>query len=264
MFVYQLPSTTQLKTPGFSSRSPSTIFSRSGGSSHTLTPSRQPSHNLDPLPSKRICFYKSGDPQFGGLRMVINRRTFKSFEALLDGLSTKVPLPFGVRNITTPRGLHAVHTLDQLEDGGSYICSDSRKVKPINLALARKKLPPWYNRRGAGPVVMVHTPRRLTVFRNGEPAGSQMVTLKKRSTQSFEVVLQALSELMQFPVVKLHATDGRRVDGLQALILCSGTVVAAGKEPFKPGNYDVHRSPAPKRPPGTRPGSRKIRPKETI
>ncbi|CAL8398794.1 unnamed protein product [Arctogadus glacialis] len=257
--------------------------SRSGGSSHTLTPSRQPSHNLDPLPSKRICFYKSGDPQFGGLRMVINRRTFKSFEALLDGLSTKVPLPFGVRNITTPRGLHAVHTLDQLEDGGSYICSDSRKVKPINLALARKKLPPWYNarpgtgrrravqvgrmypgagkqRRGAGPVVMVHTPRRLTVFRNGEPAGSQTVTLKKRSTQSFEVVLQALSELMQFPVVKLHATDGRRVDGLQALILCSGTVVAAGKEPFKPGNYDVHRSPAPKRPPGTRPGSRKIRP----
>ena len=221
--------------------------SRSGGSSHTLTPSRQPSHNLDPLPSKRICFYKSGDPQFGGLRMVINRRTFKSFEALLDGLSTKVPLPFGVRNIATPRGLHAVHTLDQLEDGGSYICSDSRKVKPINLALARKKLPPWYNarpgtgrrravqvgrmypgagkqRRGAGPVVMVHTPRRLTVFRNGEPAGSQMVTLKKRSTQSFEVVLQALSELMQFPVVKLHATDGRRVSAHWPDALTSGSV----------------------------------------
>ena len=166
--------------------------------------------------------------------MVINRRTFKSFEALLDGLSTKVPLPFGVRNITTPRGLHAVRTLDQLEDGGSYICSDSRKVKPIDLTLARKKLPPWYNarpgtgrrravqagrmhpgaagkqRRAAGPV-MVHTPRRLTVFRNGEPAGSQTVMLKKRSTQSFEAVLESLSELMQFPVVKLHSTDGRRV-----------------------------------------------------
>jgi hypothetical protein len=54
-----------------------------------------------------------------------------------------------------------------------------------------------------------------------------------------------------------------QVDGLQALIMCSGTVVAAGKEPFKPGNYDVHRSPAPKRPPGTRPGSRKIRPSES-
>ena len=44
-----------------------------------------------------------------------------------------------------------------------------------------------------------------------------------------------------------------QVDGLQALILCAGTVVAAGKEPFKPGNYDVQRSPAPKRPPGNRP-----------
>ncbi|CAL8293672.1 unnamed protein product [Lota lota] len=258
--------------------------SGSGGSSHTLTTSRQPSHTLDPLPSKRICFYKSGDPQFGGLRMVINRRTFKSFEALLDSLSTKVPLPFGVRNITTPRGVHAVHTLEQLEDGKSYICSDSRKVKPINLALARKKLPPWYNarpgtgRRKAAQVakmypgggkhrhagqVVVRTPRRLMVFRNGEPAVYQTVMLKKKSTQSFEVLLQYLSELMQFPVVKLHSVDGRRVDGLPALILCSGTVVAAGKEPFKSGNYDMQRSPAPNWLPTNRMGPRKIRPSES-
>ncbi|KAK0141662.1 Oxygen-regulated protein 1 [Merluccius polli] len=254
--------------------------SGSGGSVHTLTTSRQPSHALDPLSSKRICFYKSGDPQFGGLRMVINRRTFKSFEALLDSLSKKVPLPFGVRNITTPRGVHAVHTLDQLEDGKSYICSDSRKVKPINLAQARKKLPPWYNARpgtgrrrvvqlarmypGGGkpqhpePVVL-RTLRRLTMCRNGEPATRQTVTLKKKSMQSFEVLLEHLSELMQFPVVKLHTADGRRVDGLPALILCSGMVVAAGKEPFKPGNYYMQRSPAPKWPPANRLGLRKIR-----
>lgn len=32
-----------------------------------------------------------------------------------------------------------------------------------------------------------------------------------------------------------------QVDGLAALILCSGVVVAAGKEPFKLGNYGFHR-----------------------
>jgi len=216
--------------------------SRSWGSGRSLTDSRQLSHALDPVPSKRICFYKSGDPQFGGLRLVINRRTFKSFDALLDSLSTKVPLPFGVRNITTPRGVHAVRTLDQLEDGKSYICSDSRKVKPIDLAQARRKLPPWYNARpgtgrrravqlagmynGAGkplrPVtVVVRTPQRLTVFRNGEPAVSQTVTLQKRSRQSFEVLLESVSELLQFPVLKLHTVDGRRVSPSRTLRITS-------------------------------------------
>lgn len=32
-----------------------------------------------------------------------------------------------------------------------------------------------------------------------------------------------------------------QVDGLAALILCSGVVVAAGSELFKPGNFSVHR-----------------------
>lgn len=32
-----------------------------------------------------------------------------------------------------------------------------------------------------------------------------------------------------------------QVDGLAALILCSGVVVAAGNEPFRLGNYSFHR-----------------------
>lgn len=33
-----------------------------------------------------------------------------------------------------------------------------------------------------------------------------------------------------------------QVDGLTALILCSGVVVAAGNEPFRLGNYSFHRT----------------------
>lgn len=156
--------------------------------------------------------------------MVINNRTFKTFDALLDSLSKKVPLPFGVRNITTPRGIHAINTLDELEDGKSYICSESRKVKPIDLALAQRKLPPWYHARPVSshrrtarknihredPVV-IRTPKKLMVFRNGYPSVWHSVLLNKKTTPSYQSILGHISELMQFHVNKLHTPDGRRV-----------------------------------------------------
>ncbi|KAL1270802.1 hypothetical protein QQF64_029818 [Cirrhinus molitorella] len=92
-------------------------------SGHTQMTSR-PLHITEPTASKRVCFYKSGDSQFSGLPVVINSRTFKTFDALLDSLSKRVPLPFGVRTITTPHGHTAVQSLDQLHHGHSYICSD--------------------------------------------------------------------------------------------------------------------------------------------
>ncbi|XP_061613758.1 oxygen-regulated protein 1-like [Phyllopteryx taeniolatus] len=236
---------------------------QSSGSLRTIGTLRHASVT-NPIPSKRVCFYKSGDPQFSGLRMVVNNRTFKTFDALLDSLSKKVPLPFGVRNITTPRGVHAINTLDELEDGKSYICSDSRKVKPINLALARKKLAPWYHARpassrrrtlqrprafpGRQEPVLVHTPKRLVVFRNGDPSVKHKVVIQKRSSTTFEWILEYISEMMQFHVVKLHTADGRRVEGLPSLILCSGVVVAAGKETFRPANYNTQKSPGSRRP----------------
>uniref|UniRef100_A0A4W5P369 Doublecortin domain-containing protein n=1 Tax=Hucho hucho TaxID=62062 RepID=A0A4W5P369_9TELE len=250
----------------------------SSGSGHTVTTSRHP-YITDPIASKHVCFYKSGDPQFSGLRMAINNRTFKTFDALLDSLSKKVPLPFGVRNITTPRGVHAVHTLDELEDGKAYICSDQRKVKPINMAAASKKLPPWYHARPMSarrralqlakqnpgrPMrkrkpVTVRTPKRLMVFRNGDPSVKHNMMLQKRTTPTFEALLDYVSELMHFPVVKLHTPDGRRVDGLPALILCSGIVVAAGREAFKSGNYKTQKSSAPTWLPARRMASKRLK-----
>ncbi|KAK3566771.1 hypothetical protein QTP86_004527 [Hemibagrus guttatus] len=236
---------------------------QSPGNSHTLVPSRQP-YMSKPFASRRVCFYKSGDAQFSGLPVVINNRTFKTFEALLDSLSKRVPLPFGVRIITTPRGHTAVCALDQLHDGHSYICSDKRTVKPIDLEQARRKPPPWYharpvssrrprerqsplprNSRWSEHAALLHTPKRLVVFRNGDPEVKHTLLLQKRTTHSFEALLDHISEVMCFPVRRLHTPDGRRVDGLPALILCSGVLVAAGREPFRKGNYDVQKPFAP-------------------
>ncbi|NWH75689.1 RP1 protein, partial [Piaya cayana] len=210
----------------------------------------------EPVVAKRICFYKSGDPQFNGIKMVVNNRSYKTFDALLDSLSKRVPLPFGVRNISTPKGRHSITNLEDLEDGKSYICSHQRKMKPINLEQASKKPLPWQisrpvsARRRAVQLAReseggfghreakITTPKKMLVFKNGDVRLRRTIVLGKKNTQTFEAFLDYMSELMQYPVVKLYTTDGRKVPNLQALILCSGAVVAAGREPFKPSNYN--------------------------
>ncbi|XP_036451848.1 LOW QUALITY PROTEIN: oxygen-regulated protein 1 [Colossoma macropomum] len=234
--------------------------------------SRPPASSRELRASKRVCFYKSGDPQFSGHRIVINSRTFKTFDALLDALSKKVPLPFGVRTITTPKGTHAVQSLDDLRDGASYVCSDQRRVKPLNLDEVNRRQVPWnttrltssgrQGRRGLirqlvkknevvrttkvmNTTVAVWTPKRLVVFKNRDPTTKRTVVLQRRTAPTFEALLDYLSQMLQFPVVKLYTADGRRVEGLPALILCSGIVVAAGNEPFRLSNYNFQGSSQP-------------------
>nr|XP_019957663.1 PREDICTED: oxygen-regulated protein 1-like [Paralichthys olivaceus] len=243
------------------------VLELSSGSGQTL-PCRPLQPISDPSASKRLCFYKSGDYKFSGHRMVINARTFKTFDALLDALSKKVPLPFGVRTITTPRGIHLVKGLDDFHDGGSYVCSDQKRVKPLNLAEVNRRQVPWNTTRplstgrrrrfqfgqfrGRNEVVnrptkvsermTLRTPKRLVVVKNKDPTVKCTIVLQRRTAPTFDALLDYLSQILQFPVLKLFSTDGRRVDGLAALILCSGVVVAAGNEPFRLGNYSFHRT----------------------
>ncbi|NXP78843.1 RP1 protein, partial [Ramphastos sulfuratus] len=240
------------------SETPSTSYSVNQPNSSESEQSSPPRHlNLtEPVVAKRICFYKSGDPQFNGIKMVVNNRSYKTFDALLDSLSKRVPLPFGVRNISTPKGRHSITNLEDLEDGKSYICSHQRKMKPINLEQASRKPLPWQisrpvsarrravqlargNEDGYGHrEVRITTPKKMLVFKNGDVRLRRTIVLGKKNTQTFEAFLDYMSELMQYPVAKLYTTDGRKVPNLQALVLCSGAVVAAGREPFKPSNYD--------------------------
>ncbi|KAI5242601.1 Oxygen-Regulated Protein 1 [Manis pentadactyla] len=243
------------------SKTPSTTVSMIHATSpEGQVPSPRRMSFTHPVVAKKISFYKSGDPQFGGVRVVVNPRSFKTFDALLDNLSRKVPLPFGVRNISTPRGRHSITSLEELEDGESYLCSHGRKVKPVDLDKARQRPRPWLSSRAisahahrspaAATPSRLRALRRLVVFRNGDPKTRCTVFLSRRVTQSFDALLQHLTEVMRRPVTKLYATDGRKVLSLQAVILSSGAVVAAGREPFKPGNYDVQKCLLPARLPG--------------
>lgn len=68
-------------------RPPSKHASPLPGSAHS---NLRLAHVTRATPAKRITFFKSGDSQFGGIRMAIHKRSFKCFDALLDDLSQKV------------------------------------------------------------------------------------------------------------------------------------------------------------------------------
>ncbi|KAM8967369.1 oxygen-regulated protein 1 [Pelodytes ibericus] len=234
------------------------------------TGSVQQSYLAKPSSAKKLCFYKSGDPQFNGIKMVVTNRSFKTFDALLDSLSKKVPLPFGVRNITTPRGIHHVTTLEDLEDGKSYICSHQKKIKPINLDRASKKPLLWQSSRpiSAGRraaqlarhnevvpfqrenTIVIGNSKKLVIYKNGDTEFKHNIVFNKKSMQSFEALLEEITEALQFPVFKLYNTDGRRILSIHALLLSSGTIVAAGREPFKHANYEAKREFLPAKLPG--------------
>ncbi|CAB1330533.1 unnamed protein product [Coregonus sp. 'balchen'] len=173
------------------------------------------SHLIAAPPAKRITFYKRGDDQFAGVRMAVHKRSFKCFDALLDDLSQKVPLTFGVRTVTTPRGIHSIKHLEQLEDGGCYLCSDRRQAKPINMELAGKRPALWHHNS--------HTPtrqRRILLVRNSDPAVRRSVILSRRSTRSLRVFLEDISELMRCHVRKLYTLEGRKKSYANGLGTC--------------------------------------------
>nr|XP_028577605.1 retinitis pigmentosa 1-like 1 protein [Podarcis muralis] len=219
-------------------------------------------------PAKKITFYKSGDPQFGGVKMAINQRSFKSFNALMDDLSHRVPLPFGVRTITTPRGIHCISTLDQLEDGGCYLCSDKKYVTPISIGPAGRRAAPQKVgqpasalRRAAqdikredNPATFAQQspriPKKVTLVKNGDVGTRRPIILNRRNARSFKTLLDEISEIMQFTVKKLYTLDGKRIDNMQALLHCPNVLVCVGREPFKPIVVENPRKPSSEKLPG--------------
>uniref|UniRef100_A0A8C5DK44 Doublecortin domain-containing protein n=1 Tax=Gouania willdenowi TaxID=441366 RepID=A0A8C5DK44_GOUWI len=175
-------------------------------------------HVTSAAPAKRITFYKSGDSQFEGVRMAVHKRSFKCFDALLDDLSQKVPLPFGVRTVTTPRGTHTIKHLEQLQDGGCYLCSDQRQAKPINMEmLNNKRANVWHqhsrrphrpesSKASPGHAHLPYRQRRILLVSNMDPGLRRSVLLSRRSTRSLGTFLEEASQLMQFHVRKLYTS----------------------------------------------------------
>ncbi|XP_032326727.1 LOW QUALITY PROTEIN: retinitis pigmentosa 1-like 1 protein [Camelus ferus] len=206
------------------------------------------------MPAKKITFLKRGDPRFAGVRLAVHQRVFRSFGALMDELSQRMPLSFGVRSVTTPRGLHGLSALEQLQDGGCYLCSDKKPPKtPIGPGRPPGRSPPAQPSRDfegrceapgtSSSCKSLKTPRRITLVKNGDPRLQQTVVLSHRNTRNLSAFLSKASDLLHFPVKQVYTTSGKKVDSLKGLLCNPPVLVCAGHEPFRPlAMEDVRRN----------------------
>lgn len=185
-------------------------------------PARPPLHqrSIVGAKSRMIQFYKDGDNAFKPVKMAINSQRYRTFDALLDDLSEKIPLPFGVRNIQTPLGVHHVYSTTQLEDGKSYVCSSKKRIKQIEYSENKLRkgwsyttatnatrqeeaapLPGWARKIRAFTIVnsLVRDarPKVITVYKNGHISTKIKVLLNPRTMESYETVLKDMANSLK-------------------------------------------------------------------
>lgn len=85
--------------------------------------------NLSYWKARRLIFYRNGDPFFPGVEYRFKPgRDVTSLESLLDKISPKMDLPRGARYVFSMDG-DRKYTLDELEDGASYVLSSLKVFK---------------------------------------------------------------------------------------------------------------------------------------
>jgi hypothetical protein len=61
--------------------------------------------------------------------------------------------------------------------------------------------------------VQVRSPKKVRVYRNGDPSEHHVLLLNRRTAQSFEHVMDDLSGMFSFQCAKLYTQDGKPVSG---------------------------------------------------
>ncbi|KAF6032494.1 DCLK3 [Bugula neritina] len=94
---------------------------------------------------KKVTFFNNGDKFSKGKKLFITPHRYLSFQDLLGDLTNKLPstssLPYGVRQIYTPRGGRRIRDIEHLQDGQEYVCAGFESFKAMNYGT--QALDPW-------------------------------------------------------------------------------------------------------------------------
>ncbi|XP_064208784.1 serine/threonine-protein kinase DCLK1a isoform X3 [Anguilla rostrata] len=207
----------------------------------------------------KVRFYRNGDRYFNGIVYAVSQDRFRSFDALLADLtrtlSDNVNLPQGVRTIYTVDGSKKITGIDQLVEGGSYVCSSIEPFKKLDYT--KNVHPNWcVNPRASGtsraPPSLASAmggtpetreakdfirPKLVTVVRSGvRPRKAVRVLLNRKTAHSFEQVLCDITDAIKLDsgvVKRLYALDGKQVMCLQDFFGDDDIFIACGPEKFR-------------------------------
>ncbi|XP_065291487.1 echinoderm microtubule-associated protein-like CG42247 isoform X3 [Dermacentor albipictus] len=173
-----------------------------------------------------VTFFANGDPFSSGVRVSINPgRDFKTMESLYDYISQRLDVSNGVRVIFTLDG-KKVPSLDDLEDGASYVASGTRAFAPLAYGQARSRI---LQRSDEDPSRLIHPVghkkptakggsvslpgsggrddgRVIDVVSSLDPKHRSRVLLNLKTTQTFEEVLRDLGGALNMNGVKKMTT----------------------------------------------------------
>lgn len=185
--------------------------------------------------AKKVRFYRNGDRFFPGVIFAVSSDRFRTFDSLkaeltASPLGNKVYLPNGVRYISTVYG-EKITSLDQIEEGGSYVCASFDIFKKLDYTKAES--PHWnvnvHNKHlngrkatsaksGLDERKEFIRPKLITIIRNGiKPRKAVRVLLNKKTAHSFEQVLDDITNSIKLDsgsVKKIFTLDGKQVRNL--------------------------------------------------
>ncbi|XP_055956181.1 lipoxygenase homology domain-containing protein 1 [Patella vulgata] len=218
----------------------------------------------DPIQAKTCYFYKDNDYKQAAAKVAIHPKRYRKFDNLLSELTRLIPsLPFGVRSVYTPRGRSHIYNTDSLMHEGRYICSthghfargvDVARVCPpdtwhlakpasgqrqLNVLLQEHEYDEFSRAkrrrlaRSGGIIYSGKRPKKITVMRNGDPSFRHLMLLNRKTAQTFDQVMEDMSDMFKFAVRKLYTIDGRRITSLAQLFNGPDVLVVAGHEQFK-------------------------------
>ncbi|XP_064182109.1 neuronal migration protein doublecortin-like isoform X2 [Anguilla rostrata] len=208
--------------------------------------------------AKKVRFYRNGDRYFKGIVYAVATDRFRTFDALLAdltrSLSDHINLPQGVRFIFTIDGTRKITSMQELEEGESYVCASenfykkvdyTKNVNPnwsvnVKASANQKGLQSLASGKGAGEAKESKDfvrPKLVTVMRSGsKPRKVVRVLLNKKTAHSFEQVLTDITEAIKLEsgaVKRIYTLDGKQVTCLQDFFGDDDVFIACGPEKFR-------------------------------
>ncbi|MCJ8748361.1 hypothetical protein PDJAM_G00163990 [Pangasius djambal] len=204
--------------------------------------------------AKKVRFYRNGDRYFRGIVYAVASERFRTFDALLEdltrSLSDNINLPHGVRFIFSIDGTRKISSLDQLEEGESYVCASENYYKKVDYT---KNVNPNWSVNVKASAIQKNAasrlasemrenkdfvrPKLVTVMRSGvKPRKAVRVLLNKKTAHSFEQVLTDITEAIKLEsgaVKRIYTLDGKQVTCLQDFFGDDDVFIACGPEKFR-------------------------------
>ncbi|XP_029786185.1 neuronal migration protein doublecortin isoform X6 [Suricata suricatta] len=171
----------------------------------------------------------------------------------LQALSNEKKAKKGVRYIYTIDGSRKIGSMDELEEGESYVCSSDNFFKKVEYT--KNVNPNWSvnvktsaNMKAPQSLASSNSaqarenkdfvrPKLVTIIRSGvKPRKAVRVLLNKKTAHSFEQVLTDITEAIKLEtgvVKKLYTLDGKQVTCLHDFFGDDDVFIACGPEKFR-------------------------------